>query len=107
MSTSYTLELGTYHGRTYFLTVSVRPSFNDVGDFAVTVYYNAGRDGDENVQIARIDTSHGDVHFDRLYRRDQPKDFSIDMAYFDAEEHLRANWRRYAHSHERAHGSVG
>lgn len=104
MSRSYTLELGEYYGRTYFLTVSVQPDFDDVESFAVTVHYNTGPEGDETVQIARIDTSHGVVHFDRLYRRDQQKDRSVEMDHLDAEQHLRSNWRRYAQSHERAHG---
>lgn len=104
MTESYTLELGDYRGLAYFLTVSVEPDFDRVSDFAVVLHFAAAFGNEVRVQVARIDTAHGEVHFDRLYRRDQPKDFDVEMTHLEAERHLRENWRRYAAAYERAHG---
>jgi hypothetical protein len=41
--------------------------------------------------VARIDTEHGYTHFDRLYRRDQPKN-PIDLGFWAAWAHMEANW---------------
>lgn len=49
------------------------------------------------MQIARIETRHGGVHFDKLYRRDEPREFLDDVEeYWEAEERLVENWRTYA-----------
>lgn len=80
----------------------VTPSFDDIESFAVVVYYRIPAEG-RTVQIARIDTSHGFVHFDRLYRRDRPKE-SIDVDVWEAADLLASNWRQYAQCHDRAHG---
>lgn len=94
--------LGEFRGRTYYLQVRATPSFNEVQTFAATVFYRDPAE-DRAVEIARIDTSHGYVHFDRLYRRDRPKD-PVDVDIWEATERLQTNWRRYARSHDRAHG---
>lgn len=60
------VRLGVYRGRRYYLTTRVTPSVNTVEEFSVVVYYRNLRTG-SSVQIARIDTSHGFVHFNRLY----------------------------------------
>lgn len=54
----------------------------------------------ESIQIARIDTAHGYTHFDRLYRRDEPKE-ELDLDFGEAIELLEENWRTYASSYER------
>lgn len=79
----------------------VTPNFDEIESFAVVVYYRIPAEG-RTVQIARIDTSHGFVHFDRLYRREQPKD-PIEVDVWEAAELLATNWRRYARSHDRSH----
>jgi hypothetical protein len=66
-------ELGQYEGRTYFLVGRATPGFDDPASFAAIVAYNDPSTGD-SVQVARIDTAHGETHFDRLYRRGQPSD---------------------------------
>ncbi|MGQ4557412.1 DUF7718 family protein [Halobellus sp. GM3] len=53
--------------------------------------------------MARIDTSHQTVHFDRLYRRDQPKDTDVEFSVWEAEQQLEHNWRQYAHTHAENH----
>ncbi|MDF9744754.1 hypothetical protein NDI89_04060 [Natrinema sp. S1CR25-10] len=81
--------------------MSASPSLDDVEAFAVTVYYSLSTR--ENVEIARVDTAHGFTHFDRLYRRDQPKE-PVEWDWQKAEEELRENWRRYAKSYDDAYG---
>ncbi|MDZ7701313.1 MAG: hypothetical protein U5J98_04190 [Halobacteriales archaeon] len=93
--------LGEFRGRTDYLQVRATPSFDDVTDFAAAVFYRELVE-DRPVEIARIDTSHGFVHFDRLYRRDRPKD-PIDLTVREAAELLESNWRTYAESHDRSH----
>lgn len=86
-------------GSRYFLTVRAKPSFDQPLEFGVIVYYDDA-DTDSNEEIARIDTAHGDVHFDRLYRRDQPKE-PLDIGLWEAVSLLKNNWRRYAESDDR------
>jgi len=83
--------------------VSGAPDINDVVKFAVTIHYY-DTDADETVEIARIDTAHGVTHFDKLFRRDQPKE-RLDIAHPEAEKRLRENWRQYARSYDRTHGN--
>lgn len=101
MSVEYSYPLGTLYGRTYKLTVRVSPDLDRVVDFAVAVRYEVANTA---IQVARIDSPHSEVHFDRLYRRDRPKD-SLEVDVWEAEALLVADWRRFARSHERAHGS--
>ena len=85
MDRFYQYPLGEHLDRTYFLTVSGGPDTNDVEDFAIAIRYNDSV-ADRAVQIACIDTSHGYVHFDKLFREEQPKTpLDID-AYWEAEE---------------------
>ena len=102
MDRFYTSLLGVYGDRRYYLTVSGEPSINDIREFTVTIHYDDPQTRDTG-EIARIDTSHGYVHFDRLYRADQPTD-PVDMETpWAAEEYLRENWRQYADSYTRNH----
>lgn len=71
MSDGYSYPLGRYRGRKYELVARFSPSLDDIQRFAVVVFY--GSDA-EKTEVARIDTAHGFAHFDRLYRRDQPKE---------------------------------
>jgi hypothetical protein len=102
MDRFYTTVLGSYQDQDYYLTVSGEPSINDIRNFAVTFHYDDPQTTTQ-VEIARIDTSHGYVHFDRLYRADQRTD-SVDMETpWEAENHLREHWRQYAASYARNH----
>lgn len=102
MERFYSYQLGTHDGRVYHLTVSGEPSINDVEQFAVTVHYNDPVT-EQSVEIARIDTSHGFVHFDRLYRADQPKETLDIETPWEAEGLLRDRWRQYAETFARNH----
>lgn len=99
MAVHYTKLLGTRGGRDYHLTIRVSPSFNHVTDFAVVVHCSPTDTDGREIQIARIDSTHGYTHFDRLYRRDQPKE-RLDVDVWEAAALLEANWRTYAESFE-------
>lgn len=99
MSDEYMDLLGYFENRAYFLTVRATPSLNQPREFAVVLHYR-DPEVDSEVEIARIDTAHGNVHFDKLYRRDQPKE-SLDVGLWDAIARLRNNWRQYAESYDR------
>lgn len=90
--------LGTFRGRTYYLTLRVSPDYDRVRNFAAVVHYSTAGPTERHIQIARIDTAHGYTHFDRLYRRDRPKE-RLDIDVWDALDLLHANWRTYAESH--------
>jgi hypothetical protein len=98
MTKSIDRDLGTYKEREYFLRIRATPDFNDPEDFAVVVYYNDASRRTREV-IARVDTAHGYTHFDRLYRRDEPKD-PVDWGIWEAADTLGSNWRQYAESHD-------
>lgn len=98
MTVHFTDELGIYRGRRYFLHVRAEPDFDAPEDFAVVVCYRE-TEGEEAVEIARVDTAHGYTRFDGLYRRDEPKE-RIDRGLWQAVRRLRENWRTYAESFE-------
>lgn len=99
MTTSITYELGTYSSKIYLLHAEDFSPHASPEEFVVTVYYREDPPG-ENIEIARVDTAHGVTHFDRLYRRDEPKD-PVDWGFWDAIDHLDRNWKTYAESFER------
>lgn len=99
MSEEYAYRLGWYRGREYKLITRLSPGLNEIRQFATVVYY--GSDG-QRTEIARIDTSHGFTHFDKLFRRDQPKE-RVEMSVWEAERHLEENWRRYARRYAENH----
>lgn len=102
MSEHSTSELGVVRGKPYYLTVRATPNFDRVRDFAVVLYYTPADDPETKIQIARIDTTHGYTHFDRLYRRDQPKE-RIDVDIWQASTLLEDNWRTYAERYDDLH----
>ena len=102
MANQSTEVLGAFRGRTYYLTVRVSPNFNRVRDFAAVVHFSVAGESERKIQIARIDTTHGYTHFDRLYRRDQPKE-RLDVDVWEAITLLHANWRTYAERFDEVH----
>jgi hypothetical protein len=97
----YEVQVGEFRGRTYFLLVSAEPSLNHVQSFAVVLYYDDAAT-EERVQIARIDTSHGYTHIDKLYTERQESE-PLDVDVWEAHERLESNWLRYARLHRRNH----
>ena len=95
---NFEFKAGEYREKVYFVSARADPAFDSPDEFAVTLYYN-DVESEESIQVARIDNSHGYVHFDRLYRRDEPKE-EMDLTFWEAVEFLEENWRTYAKSHE-------
>lgn len=98
MTEPISYDLGQYQSRTYILRGEDSSPHAPPDDFVVTVYYR-DEERDENVEIARVDTAHGFTHFDRLYRRDTPKE-RVEWDFWDAMDHLDRNWRTYAETFE-------
>jgi hypothetical protein len=99
MTETVTYDLGRYRSRTYILHGEDSSPHAPSDDFVVTVYYR-DEERDENVEIARVDTAHGFTHFDRLYRRGEPKE-RVEWDFWEAMDHLDRNWRTYAESFEK------
>ncbi|MCH7660855.1 MAG: hypothetical protein IH933_09855 [Euryarchaeota archaeon] len=90
-------RVGTFRQRSYFVLVRATPDFDTPDEFAAVLYYES--DSSETTQIARIDTAHGYTHFDRLYKRGEPKD-AVEMDLWEAWTHLKSDWRTYAESYD-------
>lgn len=106
-SADFTIQVGEYRSRPYFISIRADPDFENTTDFAVSLYYN-DRYTEGTVEIARIDTAHGFTHIDREYHREQPTDPIFDdlpneQAVWKAQTHLDENWRDYAKRYERNH----
>lgn len=99
MTTDMTEELGAYQGRQYFLHIHCEPDFNTVESFSVSVYYKDAQES-ETVEVARVDTAHGDTHLDKLWRLDEPKEW-VDWSVWDAAKHLKQKWRLYAERYDK------
>ncbi|WP_458209182.1 DUF7718 family protein [Haladaptatus sp. NG-SE-30] len=95
-------NLGTWRGRTYLMAVRGTPDYFDPDDFSVNVYYkNAATE--RSIDIARVDTSHGYTHMDRLFR--DPKDKKpVDWDIWEAIDHFEEYWPRYAKQFEKNWG---
>lgn len=101
-----TLGLGPYRGREFFATVFVEPnpanrdSFtlpDDAEQWGITIHFQPDEPYDDHVEVARIDTVHGEPHFDRLFEPDQPKEWlGTEYTYEDARRDLFSNWKHYA-----------
>lgn len=103
-----TRAIGRYEGRTVHLSVRADPSLEADApeEFAVTLFVS--RPGGANVDVARIDTSHDGVYYDRLYLpEDDPlrRDYSVDIVdYREAQRVLLGNWRAHVDVYEENHG---
>lgn len=115
------IDLGTYRGDEYFLVTFVDPVPPDgvtydpdenAEHYGVAVVRAGIGPLEENVQIVRMDTTHGRPHVDLLYL---PPDATVDRklwlddgyAYRRMKRYLLANWRDFAdryRRHERGDG---
>lgn len=101
-----TLGLGPHRGREFFATVFVEPdprefdSFDpstDAEEWGISIHFQPDDRHASQVEVARIDTAHGEPHFDRLYEPEQRKDWlGQDYTYEAARRELLSNWREYA-----------
>lgn len=87
--------LGRYKGRFYSITRKVEPSFQDIEEFSITVHYTDPETLEE-IEIVRIDSSHGHVHMDRLFEEGNPKEELPYLDAFSAYQYLKDNWERFA-----------
>lgn len=107
-ATQATQAIGEYEGRTVHLAVRADPSLDARApeQFAVTLFIP--RSDGSNVDIARIDTAHDGVHYDRLYLPEDDllrKDYSVDIVdYREAQRVLVENWRDHVATYEENHG---
>jgi hypothetical protein len=101
-----TLSLPAYRGREFFLTVFVEPDPDSVDSFSVpadadqwglSIHFQPDDSYASHVEVARIDTSHGEPHFDHLYASPQRKEWlGQSYTFADARRRLLSNWRTYA-----------
>ena len=101
-----TLNLPRHRGRDFFATVFVEPDPEDFDSFdpsidaeqwGISVHFQPEDHYASHVEIARIDTEHGEPHFDRLYAPDQRTDWlGQDYSYQNARRELLSNWRECA-----------
>ncbi|ERH02068.1 MAG: hypothetical protein J07HN6_01633 [Halonotius sp. J07HN6] len=101
-----TLSLPTYRGREFFFTVFVEPdptpfeSFSvpaDADQWGMSIHFQPDDPYESHVEVARIDTSHGEPHFDHLYASTQRKEWlGHEYTFDDARQRLLSNWRAYA-----------
>lgn len=98
MTEELAYDLGTYQRRTYFLRIRADPDFENVSDFAVTIYFK-NPTKKKRIQIARVDTAHDYTHFDTLYRQDEPTE-PVDWGLWETVERFESEWRTWAESHE-------
>lgn len=94
----YGEELGSLRGRRINLHVEARPSFNDVEEFSVSLFFDTEEGREEFARIDNADHHEGlSVHVHRLYRRDETvEEFEGDV--WSAVEYLKENWRQFAES---------
>lgn len=102
-----TRAIGRYERWTVHLAVRAEPSL-DAGapeEFAVTLFL-ASPEG-RSVDVARIDTGHDGVHFDRLYLPlddSLRRDYSVDIVdYRRAQRRLTRHWRDHVETYAGNH----
>lgn len=97
----YTYPLDSFRGQKFHITVRLDPNAHDVQDFSVNIHYT--NDAGQEVEIVRIDTSHGHTHMDRLHRS-PPDKVPKDLVWHEAEALLKDNWRKYVKRYDDTHG---
>lgn len=101
-----TLNLPPHRGRDFFVTVFVEPDPADIDSFdlsedadqwGISVHFQPDDPYAGHVEVARIDTQHGEPHFDRLYESTQRKEWlGQEYTYEEARRDVLSNWREYA-----------
>lgn len=101
-----TLHLPAHRGWDFFLTVFVEPdprefdSFeipSDTAQWGLSLHFLPAEPSKQHVEVARIDTAHGEPHFHRLFEPTQPTEWLGDFyTYETSRRAILANWREYA-----------
>ena len=104
------IDLGNYRGDDYFLKGFVEPEpfegedYNpdrDAENYGVTLVRAGGHPLEDNIQIVRLDTAHGQPHMDLVYL---PPDASEERkiwledgyTYERMKRYLLSNWEKFA-----------
>ncbi|MDY6774184.1 MAG: hypothetical protein SVS85_03190, partial [Candidatus Nanohaloarchaea archaeon] len=87
---SYTYSVGRYRGRVYQIAVRPAPSEverdpEEVEDFSIVLYYR-DKGTEENRQVVRFDTAHGEPHIDKIYGEKFRKEFDQSLSMMEAWE---------------------
>jgi hypothetical protein len=96
-----------YNGRTYqlYITVEARPNLDNPEYWTVVLHFEKSYPEEDRVRshnVAKIeeDRIHDGVHIHRLYRRDEQRDFDIDIeVWWDAMKYLEENHREFFESY--------
>lgn len=90
--------MGQYNEETIFLHCTAIPSWSDVEEFVVELFYKDLILPDmekKKETIVRIeDRSHGGPHMDQEFKDSPEKEFD-DWSLYSAWEELEENWRKY------------
>lgn len=98
-------------GRSYelYVTVEVEPNFDTVEYWSVVLHFTTVDEQthtktSHNIAKIEFDRTHEAAHIHRNYRRDQPRDFDIDVdGWVEAMDRLKENARRYFASYADTH----
>lgn len=87
--------LGSFNGFKFSITRKVQPSFQNPDEFSISVHFTEP-DTLQEVEIVRIDNSHGYVHLHKFFREDERIERKPSLDAFTAYDLLKAEWRVYA-----------
>lgn len=106
-----TRAVGRFGELTVHLSIRAAPSLEADApeEFAVNLF--VARSDGTNVDVARIDTAHDGVHFDRLYLPEgdpRRRDYGVEAVdYREAVRVLISNWRDHVEAYAENHGFPG
>lgn len=110
-----TLNLPPHRGRDFFATTFVEPDPDSFDSFSIrqhadqwglSIHFQPDTPYTNHVEVARIDTRHGEAHFDRLFEPNQRKEWlGAEYTYDDARRTLLVDWRGYADQFFENHGT--
>jgi len=70
---------------------------DDADQWGLSLHFQPDDPYEHHTEVARIDTSHGEPHFDHLYVSPQRKEWlGQEYTFADARRRLLSNWRTYA-----------
>lgn len=103
-----THAIGRYEGLTVYLSIRADPSLDARAPEEFAVNLSVSRADGSNIDVARIDTAHAGVHYDRLYLpEDDPlrRDYGVDIVdYREPQRTLIENWREHVEAYAKTHG---
>lgn len=107
---TYTYEHGNVRGTVFHVGARLDPSFDDVQDFAIVLFFELA--SGEVVRVATVDNSErhdGEIHVHRNYREVgvDVRDFDVGIAnWIEAEDYLVENAERMVRMYLDNHGKA-